>query len=82
MVIKGRKLRKRPPGNGGLPQKSAPRRVPGSHTQTGLGDYCCFCLLFFPYLTEATKLLRVHSWHFHHMPLAGPWFHSGLAWWC
>lgn len=50
--------------------------------QTGLGDYCCFCCLFFSYLKEATKLLKVHSWHFHHMLLALPRFHTGVAWKC
>lgn len=50
-------------------------------TQIGFRNYCCFCLLFL-YLTEATKLLNVHSWHFHHMPLAISRCHNRITWWC
>lgn len=51
------------------------RGSPGSHTDWM--SYCCFCCLFFSYLKEATKLLKVHSWHFHHMLLALPGFTLG-----
>lgn len=32
VVITGRQMTERPPGNGGPPAESAQRRVPGSHT--------------------------------------------------
>lgn len=48
------------------PQKSTQRRVTGSLSGSA-GGLLLFCLLLFPYLSEATKLHKVHSGHFHHM---------------